>query len=45
MFDSTVVTQVKYDSEMWAFNKTNEDLPDFFQRNCLQIVLCTRLTD
>ena len=36
---------VKYGSEAWALLKTEEDLLDLFQRNCIRIVLGTRLTD
>jgi hypothetical protein len=36
---------VKYDSEAWALRKADEDLLDVFQRNCLRIVLGTRLTE
>jgi hypothetical protein len=39
------MTVVKYGSEAWALRKANEDLLDFFQRNCLRIVLGTRQTD
>ena len=39
------MTVVKYASEAWALQKTDEDLLDVFQRNCLGIVLGTRLTD
>ena len=38
-------TVVKYGSEAWALRKADEDLLDVFQRNLLQIVLGTRLTD
>ena len=36
---------VKYGSEAWALQKADENLLNVFQRNCLQIVLGTRLTD
>ena len=36
---------VKYGSEAWAPRKADENLLDVFQRNCLRIVLGTRLTD
>ena len=39
------MTVVKYGSEAWALRKADENLLDFFQRNCLRIVLGTRLTD
>ena len=38
-------TVVKYGSEAWTLRKADEDLLDVFQRNCLRIVLGTRLTD
>ena len=41
----TVMTVVKYGSEAWALRKADENSPDIFQRNCLRIVLGTRLTD
>ena len=41
---ATVTTMVKYGSEEWTLRKTEEDLLDVFQRNCLQILLGTRLT-
>jgi len=40
-----VITVVKYRSEAWALRKPVEDLLDVFQRNCLQIILGTWLTD
>ena len=39
------MTVVKYGSEAWALRKADENLLDVFQRNCLRIVLGTRLTD
>ncbi|XP_065584543.1 uncharacterized protein LOC136043555 [Artemia franciscana] len=39
------MTVVKYGSEAWAHRKSDEDLLDIFQRNCLGIVLGIRLTD
>ena len=33
------MTVVKYGSEAWVLRKTEEDLPDISQRNCLWIVL------
>ena len=39
------MTLVKYGSEAWALRKADENLLDVFQRNCLRIVLGTRLTD
>ena len=39
------MTVVKYGSEAWALRKADENLLDVFQRNCLRIVLSTRLTD
>jgi hypothetical protein len=38
-------TVVKYGSEVWGLEKSDEDLLDVFQRNCLQIVLGTHVTD
>ena len=40
-----MMTEVKCGSEAWALQKVDEDLLDVFQRNCLWIVLRTRLTD
>ena len=40
-----MLTVVKYGSEACALQKADEDLQDVFQRNCLWIVLGTRLTD
>jgi len=40
-----VMTAVKYGSEAWVLRKTDADLLDVFQRNCLRIVLGTRQTD
>ena len=45
ILEGTVMTVVKYGSEAWALRKTDGDLLDVFQRNCLHIVLDTRLTD
>ena len=39
------MTVVKYGTETWTLRKAEEDLLDIFQRNCLRIVLGTRLTD
>ena len=39
------MTVVKYGSEAWALRKADENLLHVFQRNCLRIVLGTRLTD
>ena len=39
------MTVVTYGSEAWALRKADENLLDVFQRNCLRIVLGTRLTD
>jgi len=39
------MTVVKYFSEAWALQNADKDLLDVFQRNCLWIVLGTRLTD
>ena len=35
---------VKYISEAWALRKADANLLDVFQKNCLRIVLGTRLT-
>ena len=40
-----MITVVKYGSEAYALRKTDEDLLHIFQRNHLQTVLGTRLTD
>ena len=40
-----MITVVKYGSEAWALRKADENLLDVFQRNCLRIVLGTRLND
>ena len=40
-----VMTVVKYGSEVWALRKTEEDLLFVFKRNCLRIVLGTRLAN
>ena len=45
ILETTVMTVVKFSSEAWALRKVDEDLLDVFQRNCLRIVLGTRLTD
>ena len=39
------MTVVKYGSEARVLRKADEDPLDVFQRNCLRIVLGTRLTD
>ena len=39
------MTVVKYGSEAWVLRNADENLLDVFQRNCLRIVLGTRLTD
>ena len=39
------MTVVKYGSEAWALQKTEEDLLGFLQRTCLQIVLGAQPTD
>ena len=36
---------VNYCFEAWALRKADGDLRDIFERNCLRIFLCTRLTD
>ena len=45
ILEGTVMTVVKYGSEVCALRKTDEGLLDIFQRNCLRIVLVTRLND
>ena len=45
ILEATVMTVVKYGSEAWALRKADENLLDAFQRNCLRIVLGTRVTD
>ena len=45
IFEARVMTVVKYGSEAWTLRKVDENLLDDFQRNCLRIVLGTRLTD
>ena len=40
-----MTTVVNYGSEAWALRKAGENLLEVFQRNCLRIVLGTRLTD
>ena len=39
------MTVVEYVTETWALRKADEDLLEFFQGNCLQIVSGTWLTD
>ena len=39
------MTVVKYGSEAWPLRKGDDNLLDVFQRNCLRIVLSTRLTN
>ena len=38
ILEVTVMTVVKYGFEAWVFQKTDEDLLDVFQRNCLRII-------
>jgi hypothetical protein len=45
MLEATVMTVAKYGSEAWVLQKADENLLNVFQRNCLQIILCTWLTD
>ena len=45
ILEATVMTVVKYGSEAWTLRKADGNLLDVFQRNCLRIVLGTRLTD
>ena len=45
ILEATVMTVVKYGSEAWGLRKADENLLNVFQRNCLRIVLGTRLTD
>ena len=45
MLEATVMIVVKHGSEAWALRNADENLLDVFQRNCLRIVLDTRLTD
>ena len=45
ILEASLMTVVKYGSEAWTLRKADEDLLDVFQRNCLQIVLSTWLTD
>ena len=40
-----MMTVVKYGSEAWALRKADDNLLEVFQRNCLRMVLGTRLTD
>ena len=42
---ATVMSVVKYDSETWDLQKTEEYLLNVFQRNSLQVLLGYRLTD
>ena len=35
ILEATVMTIVKYGSEVWALRKTDNKLPDIYQRNCL----------
>ena len=42
--EATVMTVVKYGSEAWVLQNT-DDLLDVFQINCIRTVLGTRLTD
>ena len=44
ILEATMMTVVKYGSDAWALQKTDENLLDVFQRNCLWIVLGTWLT-
>ena len=44
ILEATVMTVVKYGSESWVLQKEDKDLLDVSQRNCLRIVLGTRLT-
>ena len=39
------MTVVNYGSEVWVLRKADGNLLDVFQRNCLWIVMGTRLTD
>ncbi|XP_065564601.1 uncharacterized protein LOC136029945 [Artemia franciscana] len=39
------MTLVKYGSETWELRKVDENLLDVLKRNCLRIVVGTRLTD
>ena len=41
ILEATVMTVVKYGSEAWVLRKADENLLDFFQRDCLWIVLGT----
>ena len=45
ILEATVMTVVQYGSEAWVLRKADENLLDVFRRNCLRIVLGTRLTD
>jgi hypothetical protein len=45
ILEARMMTVVKYGSEARVLQKAEEDLLDVFQRNCLQIVLGTWLTD
>ena len=42
---AAVITLVSYGSEAGALQKATKILLDIFQRNCLRIILGTRLTD
>ena len=43
--EAILITVIKYGSEAWPLRRTEEEWLNVFQRNCLQIVLGTRLTD
>ena len=45
MLEGTVTTVVKYGSKVGVPRKVDEDLLDVFQRNCLRIVMGTRVTE
>ena len=45
ILEATVMTVVKYGNEARAFRKVDKNLLGVFKRNCLLIVLGTRLTD
>ena len=45
ILEATVMTVVKHGSEAWVLGKADEDLLDVFQRNCMRVVMGTRLTD
>jgi hypothetical protein len=44
ILEATVMTIVKYGPEVWMLRKTDEDFLDVFQKNCLPIVLDTRIS-